>query len=124
MFLATMAGKVTSPNEISPLVKAVRDGLSIAESSVVFAISPSSVRDDALQDVPKAPSLPTTPSSAFFLSSQAPKIVRSGPVEQKGNIFPTQVQCLDMALWKVGGTAIALRLVQIANVSVWLFLDV
>ena len=33
-FLATTASKVTSSNEISPLVKAVRDGLGVAESSV------------------------------------------------------------------------------------------
>ena len=118
-----MASKVTSPNEISPLVKAVREGLGIAESSVVFAISPPSLQDDARQDAPKAPPLPTTPSSAFFLSSQTPKLVHSGHVEQKGNIFPAQARCLDMALWKVGGTAIALRLVQIADVSVWLLFD-
>lgn len=123
MFLATMASKMTSPSDTSPLVKAVRDGLGITESSFVFAISPSSVRDDTRQDVPKAPSLPTTPSSAFFLSSQMPKPVRSGPVAQIGDIFPAHVQCLDMALWKVGGASIALRLVQIANVSIRLRID-
>ena len=71
-FLATTASKVTSSNEISPLVKAVRDGLGVAESSVVFTVSPSSVRDDARHDTHKTPSLPTTPSSALFFSSQAP----------------------------------------------------
>jgi len=114
MFLAAVATKVTSPAEISPLVKAVKDGVGVAESSLIFAISPSSVRDE-LRRAWQPISLPATPSSAFFLS-QIQKPVRSG-VEETGDIFAVDSSCLDMALWKVGGAAISLRLVQIANVG-------
>lgn len=115
MFLATLATKVVSGTEISPLVKAVREGLGIEESAIVFAISPSSVRDDIEDGGRKTASIPSTPSSAFFLP-QTHKQVRTG-AEQTGDVFAAYVSCLDMALWKVGGAAIALRLVQIANVS-------
>jgi hypothetical protein len=115
MFLATLAAKATSPPEFSPLVKAVRDGLGVAESSIVFIMSPSSVRDELRKNASKTVSLPSTPSSAFFLT-QAQTPIRNG-IEQKGDIFPASALCLDMALWKVGGAAVALRLVQIANVG-------
>lgn len=117
MFLATLATKMSSISEVSPLVKVVREGLGIGESSVVFAISPSSVRDDTREVGSKAMSLPATPSSAFFLSQASRPPVRSG-VEQNGNIFSSYASCLDTALWKVGGAAIALRLVQLATVSI------
>lgn len=115
MFLATLATKVASAAELSPLIKAVKEGLGVAESSIIFAISPSSVRDELRSGVPKVNPLPTTPSSAFFLS-QSQKPVRSG-IEQTGDILAANVSCLDVAMWKVGGAAVALRLVQIANVS-------
>lgn len=115
MFLATLAMKMTSSADRSPLVKAVKDGLGINESSIIFAISPSNVRDQA-RGALKQISLPSTPSSAFFLS-QTQRPVRNG-IEQKGDIFPVFASCLDSAMWKVGGAAVALRLVQIANVGV------
>lgn len=115
MFLATLAAKATSSPEFSPLVKAVRDGLGLAESSIVFIMSPSSVRDELRKSASKTISLPSTPSSAFFLS-QVQTPLRNG-IEQKGDIFPANASCFDMALWKVGGAAIPLRLIQIANVG-------
>ena len=115
MFLAAVATKVSSPAEISPLVKAVKDGLGVPESSLIFVMSPSSVRDELRIGASQQTSLPVTPSSAFFLS-QVQKPVRHG-VEEKGDIFAADVSCLDMALWKIGGAAISLRLVQIANVG-------
>jgi hypothetical protein len=107
-----MVGKA---REHSPLVKAVKEGLGVAESSIVFAISPSTVRDELRSIAPKTVSLPSTPSSAFFLS-QAQKAVR-GAIEQMGDIFAPGVSCLDVSLWKVGGAAVALRLIQLASVS-------
>jgi hypothetical protein len=115
MFLAAVATKVSSTAEVSPLVKAVKDGLGVPESSLIFVMSPSSVRDDLRMGASREISLPVTPSSAFFLS-QVQKPIRHG-VEETGDIFATDVSCLDIALWKIGGAAISLRLVQIANVG-------
>jgi hypothetical protein len=35
----------------------------------------------------------------------------------EADVFVVKAACLDMALWKIGGAAVALRLVQVANVS-------
>jgi len=121
MFLATLATKVTSTAELSPLVKAVKEGIGLAESAIVFAISPSSVQDDRKGAQMTFP-LPSTPSSGFFLS-QAQKPVRSG-IDQTGDILLATSSCLDVALWKVGGAAIALRLVQLANVCYIRFIKI
>jgi hypothetical protein len=115
MFLATLATKVTSPAELSPLVKAVREGLGVAASAIIFFMSPASVRGECRGGASKLISLPSTPSSAFFLS-QVQNAVRSG-IEESGDILAANLSCLDMALWKVGGAAIALRLVQLAKVG-------
>ena len=37
-------------------------------------------------------------------------------VESQGNVFAVKATTLDMALWKIGGAAVALRLVQLAQV--------
>ena len=34
-----------------------------------------------------------------------------------GDVYMVKVECLDMALWKIGGISFASRLVQVANVS-------
>jgi len=37
-------------------------------------------------------------------------------MELEGDVFAVKVESLDLALWKIGGAAIALRLVQLAKV--------
>lgn len=82
MFLSTPTLKNTS---VSPLMKVVKDGLGVPESSITFSVSPhSSMHRDFKID---------------------------------GDVFAVKAACLDMALWKIGGAAVALRLVQVANVS-------
>ena len=37
--------------------------------------------------------------------------------EIEGDVFVVKAASLDMALWRIGGAVVALRLVQVANVS-------
>ena len=37
--------------------------------------------------------------------------------EIEGDVFTVKAECLDVALWKIGGAAVVLRLVQLATVS-------
>ena len=37
--------------------------------------------------------------------------------EVEGDVFTVKAECLDVALWKIGGAAVVLRLVQLATVS-------
>jgi len=49
--------------------------------------------------------------------SISPFATRSHGFKMEGDVFVVRAACLDMALWKIGGAAVALRLVQVANVS-------
>lgn len=69
----------------------VRDGLAVGDSSIVFSLNTAS-------------ELQSTDTG-----------IRLGFVGI-GDIFLVKNGTLDMALWRIGGTAIALRLVQLANV--------
>lgn len=102
MFLSTIAAKNSAPPEFSPLMKAVRDGLPIHESSIVFSVSPLSCSESG--------ETTTIPSNSLMRNQ-----TRSFNVE--GDVFVVKTGTLDIALWKIGGAAVALRLVQIANVS-------
>ncbi|KAF7982777.1 hypothetical protein HWV62_26692 [Athelia sp. TMB] len=115
MFLVTLVSKSATPVDLSPLVNAVKQGLRLEESCILFAISPASARDDT-QIVVSGPTLTTTtPSSAFFLApaqTSAPHVM-----ELLGNIVTTDAACLDTSVWKIGGVAICLKLVQLAHTS-------
>lgn len=115
MFLVTLVSKAATPVDLSPLVKAVKNGLSVEESCIVFSISPSSLRDDAQIIASGSRSMPTTPSSAFFQTHAIASMPQT--VELVGDATTASAACLDMALWKIGGAAICLRLVQLAHVS-------
>jgi hypothetical protein len=86
MFLSTTVSKNTSSSAVSPLMKVVKDGLGVPESSIVFSVKPHSS-------------------------------MHSRNLKMEGDVFVVRAACLDMALWKIGGAAVALRLVQVANVS-------
>ena len=49
---------------------------------------------------------------------------RKARFRAKGDVVLVRVMCLDQALWKVGGPAVALRLIHAANVSVVTFFKV
>ncbi|KAG6865427.1 hypothetical protein C0991_002665 [Blastosporella zonata] len=95
MFLATVATKQPSAHTHltqSTIMKAVKHGLGIPESAVGFAVSPISASESAT----------STLVDGF---------------KREGDVFVVKAACLDMALWKIGGAAVALRLVQVANVG-------
>lgn len=106
MFLSDTANKNPGHVELSPLMKVVKEGLGIDESSIVFSISPYGLRDESKDS-------PATPPNGY--SRDQP----SHPgFKVYGDVFLAKSACLDMALWKIGGAAVTLRLVQIANVSI------
>lgn len=55
-------------------------------------------------------------SSIFFWVSPYSSMKRED-WEIEGDVFVVKAASLDMALWRIGGAAVALRLVQVANVS-------
>jgi len=99
MALMTIASQ--QPNSIpqSSLMKIVREGLKVPEASICFAISPVNARE-----------------SGPIASISTHGLRREFAVQ--GDAFVVKAEPLHMALWKIGGAAVALKLVQAAGASV------
>ncbi|KAJ7615896.1 beach-domain-containing protein [Roridomyces roridus] len=98
MYLSTVAAKMTTPAQQMPLMKVVRDGLAISESTILFSVSPHNC---PRQEPETAAVVPANGSNREF------KIA--------GDVFVVKAACLDLSLWKIGGAAVPLRLLQVAN---------
>jgi len=105
MFLAlknTVPLQKSKPGEQTSIVKASKGGMGIPETSVVFAFSAAG-----------APGWGQDKGIGVRCGINAS--ILNGDVE--GDVFTVKAECLDVALWKIGGAAVVLRLVQLATVS-------
>jgi hypothetical protein len=103
MFLAlknTVSLPKSKPGEQTSIVKVLKSGMGIPEASVVFAFSAAG-----------APGWGQDKGVGVRCGIGA----LNGEVE--GDVFTVKAECLDLALWKIGGAAVVLRLVQLAHVS-------
>ncbi|KAJ6464029.1 beach-domain-containing protein [Mycena sanguinolenta] len=137
MYLSTVVAKSpTTPasagpsaGPAAPLMKVVKDGLGIAENTIVFAMSPHncapSKSEDAIGETEDGTVLATGHASANGNAvngsgkggggagagaGSGMKVFRTS-----GDVFVVKAACLDLSLWKIGGAAVPLRLVQVAN---------
>ena len=91
--------------EVSPLIKAIKSGVGISEDSFVFALSPAGTDIRTMDD------------------GRRLTVVRNalpGKVEEaeiRDNIVTYRPQCLDVGVWEIGGSAVLLRIVELAGVS-------
>ncbi|KAF5360312.1 hypothetical protein D9758_009126 [Tetrapyrgos nigripes] len=103
MFLSTVAAASSGTSATTSMIsKVLRDGLGISESSIVFALSPLNIVTSG--------SMITVPVNGS----------RAGALKEfsvKGDVYMVKVECLDAALWKIGGISVALRLIQVANTA-------
>jgi hypothetical protein len=74
-------------------VKAINEGIGIEETSVVFSFSPAAYMHRA--------------DGALTILNRFTK---------DGNVHATKAHCVDTAMWEIGGVAVALRLIQLAQV--------
>lgn len=97
IFLSTIASKHGVPPDVASLVRAIKDGIGIDEASVVFSLVPSIFWDKS--------------------DSQDTPVERSvmGRFARQGDVLPMKAYCVDNAVWKIGGAAVPLRLVQLAG---------
>ncbi|EGO20076.1 hypothetical protein SERLADRAFT_374121 [Serpula lacrymans var. lacrymans S7.9] len=101
MYLSTQTSKNTT-TETSTLRKAVKDGISISESSIVFCLTPSN--------------FPTNQTRDHYLDSLS-TWGRSGGFVAEGSVLAVHSRPLDLSLWKIGGVALILRLLDLAKTS-------
>jgi hypothetical protein len=103
MFLAlksTVPLPKLKPGEQTSIVKALKKGIGIPESSVIFMFSAAG-----------APGWGQDKGVDVRCGTRT----LNGEIE--GDVFTVKAECLDVALWKIGGAAVVLRLVQLATVS-------
>lgn len=91
-----LAGGVSpqSGSEIAHIRNTIKSGLGVNEAAVLFALNPAS-------------ELQNSESNELEGATCA------------GDVFAVQSSRLDSAMWKIGGAAVALRLVQLANVGAY-----
>lgn len=122
MFLANapLRNSHGSLGEPCPLFRAIKEGLTIPEAAIVFAVSPSNLPSAAHIDYPIADSM--TPLSALSPSARGPSIPSPTWCNLIGDVLKIFPNPLDKALWKIGGASVTLRLLQLARVGSFLLL--
>ncbi|KAF5354041.1 hypothetical protein D9756_006953 [Leucocoprinus leucothites] len=96
MFLAAIGSKNPSRVDDSPILGAVRQGMGLNESQIVFSINATSPPRTGIAD----------------------KLSMVGSVasaQMQGDVYVVKAACFDNSLWTIGGAAVALRLVQLAQ---------
>ena len=81
-----------SAAEIKGLINSFKNGLGVAESSILFALSPA---------------------TTLFENKETGDLNDATLVS---DVFIARCNGLDLAMWEIGGAAVALRLVQLASV--------
>jgi hypothetical protein len=97
-----LASHAQSTPEWITVSKAITEELDVAETSVVFCVTPSGVEANAESE-----------GEFTFVALERPKL----RLRTEGDVLSVLAECLDSALWKIGGAPVALRLVQLANAS-------
>ncbi|KAG7440786.1 beach-domain-containing protein [Guyanagaster necrorhizus] len=95
MFISATVSKAASAESLS-LVKVVREGLGISNSSIIFSLSTTNIAGSG-----------TVRSLTMSGTSKE--------VTVQGDVAVVKAACLDMSLWKIGGVAVPLRLLQVAK---------
>jgi len=124
---ASSSNKARSPaiKEGHALVKGLKQGSGLSESMIVFSFTALALEQSGFKvSVP----VRGVGGSAFgsiypglgSVNNQGHYTGRDGAapmlMELEGDVFAVKAESLDLALWKIGGAAIALRLVQLAKV--------
>ena len=78
---------------IKNLIHSFKNGLGLAETSILFSIAPATTR---------------------FEDKTTGEL---NDATMDGDVFVARCNALDLAMWEIGGAAVSLRLVQLANVS-------
>ncbi|KAH7912895.1 hypothetical protein BJ138DRAFT_1124827 [Hygrophoropsis aurantiaca] len=102
MHILGQATSTPTMHELSPLKQAIQDGISLSENSILVHLIPSQTSpEDTL------PSIRPVSTSKNCDDSYA----------SQGSVVVTHCQPPDLALWKIGGPALVLRLIMFAQTS-------
>jgi hypothetical protein len=96
--------KRTPSAELSSLLKGAKDGPGISEDLIVFALTPAGYQP-----------VGTDNQDPVVLNSALRKDRVRDAACIKGDVAIVKPQCLDVSVWKIGGAAIPLRLVELSQ---------
>ena len=105
--------KRTPSPELTILLKGAKDkdGPGISEDSIVFALTPFGYQDGD-------GTLESQDATVLNAALRRDRVRDKARI--KGDVVVIKPQCLDVALWKIGGAAVPLRLVELSQVCVTL----
>jgi len=86
-------------------MKAIKYGVGIAEDGFVFSLSPAGAEVRTMDDGRKM----------SIVKNAIPG--KNEDAEVRDNVITYRPQCLDVGVWEIGGSAVLLRLVELADVS-------
>lgn len=97
----------------SGLIRIIKSGMGISEEAFLFSIFPSSYASVIDEENGVISSNNVCVHNGVSSTAAATR----GEIEVVGDVFPVNQSSLDVALWKVGGAPVVLRLVELASVS-------
>ena len=124
----------------TPIVKVLREGMAsmgLKEDTIVFVVAPAEFGWGVEGGLGSDASALQSPDVLLFspdVRSPRGATARAGGGANSGNakarlntvlcgdVFVVKAESLDVALWKIGGAAVGLRLVQLASVRFFFFL--
>ncbi|KIJ42154.1 hypothetical protein M422DRAFT_209006 [Sphaerobolus stellatus SS14] len=111
--LATANGAVSlakTKKDEKALISALKSGLGITEEQLLFALSPTGA------EMRDAPDFEGDGKRVSVVKNAVPNKT-SEVAEIRGNAIVYRPQCLDVGVWEIGGAAVLLRLVELADSS-------
>ena len=111
--LATITSSAATAGNLglSPLMRAVRDGLGVSEDSFIFAVGPNGYVFGTNDNISNSSDNSDLPEN-YILNG-----VGSGKFKINGDFVVSAQQTLDLIIWKIGGASVPLRLIELASVS-------
>ncbi|KAF8233255.1 beach-domain-containing protein [Tricholoma matsutake] len=106
------AGNFQEPNLIKFLTYEASTSLNMFLSTAMSKNTSSSAVSPLIKVVNEGLNVP---ESSIIFSVSPSGSMHSRDFKMEGDVFSVRAACLDVALWKIGGAAVALRLVQVAN---------
>ena len=100
-----MDAKRTPSVELSGLLKGAKDGTGVQEESILFALTPAGYQESGGED-----------GDAYVINSALRRDRVRDNARIVGDVAVVKPQCLDVSVWKIGGAAIPLRLVEMSQV--------
>lgn len=114
-------GSIKGKQSLTPIVKALREGMpsvGVKDDALLFVVAPDEFGAGAEGDTGSKRMGKDSVGVELGLRGVGKGSSGKGSVDAalSGDVYVVQAESLDVALWKIGGAAVGMRLVQLASV--------